>query len=178
MANYSQKRVKKLLAASDAAKTADEKGDLFEQLITYLFGKVPGLTHPQRNVIHESESEEIDIAFYNEQHPQGLKSFNEFLLIECKNWSKPVGSAEVEVFIGKVRDRGLDFGILISAQGVTGSGADRKAAHYKISIALSQKIRIIVMTRAEIEALRTTDDLVKLIKVKVCQLVACGTIWP
>ena len=37
---------------------------------------------------------------------------------------------------------------------------------------------MIVLTRTEIEALRGTGELVKLIKTKKCQLVVSGTAWP
>jgi hypothetical protein len=43
-------------------------------------------------------TEEIDVAFWNEQEPDGLKAFDETILTECKNWSKPVGSMEVNWF--------------------------------------------------------------------------------
>src|SRR4051794_16706185 len=112
MAAYSAARISRLLRAADAAATNDEKGKLFEDLVCYLFGKIPGVVNPQRNVLNRFESEEVDVAFWNEQLPDGLKSFNPFLLIECKNWSSPVGCPAVRDFLGKLRNRGLDFGIL------------------------------------------------------------------
>jgi hypothetical protein len=62
--------------------------------------------------------------------------------------------------------------------GVTGDAADGKEAHHLISVALIKKIRLIVITRAEIEKLTHTDELVTLIRRKVCQLVVSGTVWP
>jgi hypothetical protein len=178
MAAISQAQVKKFLAAADAAATNDAKGKLFEDLVCYLFEKIPGVVLPQRNVLNKFESEEIDVAFFNEQHPKGLKSFNSFLLIECKNWSSTVGSVEVGAFIAKLRNRGLDFGILVAANGITGSADDSKQAHQHATLALKDNIRIIVITRAELEVLKASDELVTLIKTKVCQLIASGTVWP
>ena len=54
-------------------------------------------------------------------------------IIECKNWSNPVGSMEVSWFITKIRDRGLDFGVLVAANGVTGDARDKTAAHHVVS---------------------------------------------
>jgi hypothetical protein len=31
------------------------------------------------------------------------------LLVECKNWGRPVGSAEVAYFVRKLQNRGLDL---------------------------------------------------------------------
>jgi hypothetical protein len=151
---------------------------VFEDLVCFIFEKIPGITLPQRNVLNKFESEEIDVAFFNEQHPNGLKSFNHLLLIECKNWSRAVGSVELGAFISKVRNRGLGFGILIAANGITGRPEDSTAAHQQATLALAEGRQIIVITRTEIEALKISEDLVKLIKTKVCQLIASGTVWP
>ena len=125
------------------------------------------------------ETEEIDVAFYNDQEPHGLRGFNQILLlIECKNWSKTVGSMEVSWFLTKIRNRGLDFGILVAANGVTGDAHDKTAAHNVVSMALAANVRLIIITRAEIENLNSSEDLVMLIKEKVCQLVVTGTVWP
>lgn len=178
MGAISQAQVRKFLKAADSAATNDAKGNVFEELVCYLFEKIPGIILPQRNILNQSASEEIDLAFFNEQHPKGLKSFNAFLLIECKNWSSAIGSADVGAFISKLNNRGLDFGILIAANGVTGSPEDGKQAHHQATLALSKKVQIIVITRAEIETLTSSDELVTLIKKKVCQLIASGTVWP
>jgi hypothetical protein len=178
MPAYSRAQIRKLLRAADTAVTSDGKGKAFEDLVCYLFEKIPGITISQRDVLNRFESEEVDIAFWNEQHPRGLKSFDAFLLVECKNWSSSVGCSAVRDFIGKLRNRGLDFGILVAANGVTGSPVDGDAAHQEVSLALAAKIRIIVITRAEIESLKTSDELVRMIRTKVCQLLASGTVWP
>jgi predicted helicase len=178
MAAYSQAAIKKFLKTADQASTNAAKGKAFEDLACYLFEKIPGITITHRNAPNAFESEEIDIALWNEQHPKGLKSFNAFLLIECKNWSVPVGSADVATFITKLGHRGLDFGILIAARGITGNAEDSNRAHHQVSIALSNKIQLIVLTRDEIEKLKASEELVALIKTKVCQLIASGTVWP
>ena len=48
--------------------------------------------------------------------PKGRPEHNgEWLnLIECKNWTNRVGSAEVNWFDAKLRNRGLTFGILVT----------------------------------------------------------------
>src|SRR5262249_51249794 len=90
--------IKKLLKAADQAKTQAAKGRAFEDLACYLFESIPGISISHRNALNVFESEEIDVAFWNEQHPKGLKSLDATLLIECKNWSTTVGSPEVHEF--------------------------------------------------------------------------------
>jgi hypothetical protein len=170
--------IKNFLKAADHATTQDAKGKAFEDLACYLFESIPGISVSHRNALNVFESEEIDVAFWNEQDPRGLKWLKAFLLVECKNWSAAVGSAEVITFIAKLRNRGLDFGILIAANGITGSSEEGNRAHHQVSLALSEKIQIIVITRIEIEGLKDGAELVGLIKKKVSQLLATGTLWP
>jgi hypothetical protein len=178
MAAFSTRKIADYFKRSDAAKTAAAKGKELEDLTVYLFEKIPGVSLSARNVKSVFDDEEIDVAFFNDQSPAGLRFLNFFLLVECKNWSKPVGSMEMAWFAWKVESRHLDFGILIAANGITGNAADGKEAHKIASSALEHGRRLIVVTRAEILALRTTEDLVTLIKRKLLQLVASGTVWP
>lgn len=62
--------------------------------------------------------------------------------------------------------------------GVTGDARDKGQAHYEVAMVLPKKIRLVVITRAEIEALSTTEELVTQIRRKVCQLAVTGTLWP
>jgi predicted helicase len=178
MAAAFQAAIKKMLKAADQAKTPAAKGKAFEDLACYLFESIPGVSVSHQNALNVFESEEIDVAFWNEQDPKGLKWLEAFLLVECKNWSTAVGSAEVITFIAKLRNRGLDFGILIATKGITGNPEDSNRAHHQVSLALSDKIQLIVITRGEIEGLKDSAELVRLIKRKVSQLIATGTVWP
>jgi hypothetical protein len=45
-------------------------------------------------------------------------------------------------------------------------------------VALSQKIRLLVITREEIEGTDNGPELVELITTKVCQLIITGSVWP
>jgi hypothetical protein len=178
MPAYSRNTIKKHFDRADAAATTSEKGKALEDLVCYLFEQIPGMSITQRNVMNVFDTEEIDVAFFNEQRPAGLKFLTNFILVECKNWSGPVGSIEVAWFLTKIEHRALDFGILVAANGITGSADDSKQAHDIASKALAKGIRLVVITRAEVLALRTSKDLVTLIKTKICQLIASGTVWP
>ncbi len=178
MAKLSQRKIRDLFAKSDAATTKAEKGKYLEDLAVYLFETVPGISLSARDKKNAYESEEIDVAFWNEQHPKGFKALNFLILVECKNWTSPVGSMEVTWFLAKIRNRSVDFGILIAANGITGSDEDKKQAHDAVSKALMESVRMILLTRAEIEGLADSDDLVRMVKRKLCELIVSGTVWP
>ena len=176
MAPYSRKRVSEFFQKSNEASTMLEKGQALENLICYVFQKVPGVIVTRRNEMNAFGTEEIDVAFWNEKHPGGFYFLPHIIIAECKNWSKPVGSQEVGYFNQRLQNRGLDYGILIAANGITGSGPELKRAHYEITMALSRGLHIIILTIEEIQALSTTRDLVRLLKEKLCELAVSGTI--
>jgi hypothetical protein len=178
MPSYSRRFIKQHLHCADTAKTTADRGKAYEDLALYLFGKIPGLSHPRRNKRNKFHTEEIDLAFWNDLHPAGLRSFKAIILVECKNWSKPVGSMEVSWFITKIRDSALDFGILLAAKGITGNAQDRAEAHQVVAKALKDGVRMIVITREEIEGLKASQQLVEMIKEKLCDLHVTGTVWP
>lgn len=178
MAKFSQARIKAYLADMDNAQTNAEKGRALEDLVCYLFGKVPGITITRRNELNEFEAEEIDVAFWNNPNEKGFYFLPNIVLVECKNWSGAVGSDEVAWFDTKLRARGQSFGVLVAARGVTGDAASRTAAHQIVSRALSEDRKLIVMTMEEIVSLEDTTTFVKLLQEKLTSLVVTGTALP
>ncbi len=176
MACISQQRIQHFLAAGDNAATTAVKGKAFEDLICYLFSKIPGISVTRRNTLNQFGSEEIDVAFWNRPNPNGLYFLQNIILVECKNWSQPLGSAEVGWFDTKLRRRAQPFGILIAANGITGNAADRTAAHDVISAALAEGRQFVVITRHEIENLTLSIQIVELIQNKLCELAVAGTL--
>ena len=177
MAPISQARVRAFFERSYLAKTAPEKGKALEDLVEYVFCTIPGVRFGERDVFNEFDTEEIDLAFWNNKHARGLWFLDPLVLVECKNWSSPVSSIEVAWFIAKLRSRGLSFGILVAANGVTGDARARTDAHSLIYEALSQQLRLIVITRQEIELIQDTDELIELIQRKLTKLVVRGYLF-
>lgn len=171
------------LQAARRARTAHQRGALYESFVQMLFESIAGITITTRNVYNTRRSQEIDLCFWNNIHPDGLPDGLWFLptviLVECKNWTKPVGSAEIAWFDDKVRRRGLDFGVLFAAHGVTGDPAELSEAHDIIARALAEKRRLVIITADEIARLGGGGELIALFKIKLTQLYASGTsLWP
>lgn len=177
MARISQRKVNAFLAAARTASVKKAQGNALEDLVAYVFEAIPGITVTSRNAVNEFHSEELDVAFWNDQHHLGLRFLPNLLLAECKNWSAPVGSAEVAWFDSKLRRRGLPFGILIAANGITGDPGQHDAAHETIAAAMAEQRRIVVITTEEIKAFACGQDVVQLIKRKLCELAVAGTLF-
>jgi hypothetical protein len=171
MPTLSIKRIRDTFNESDAANTTTERGRLLEGLIAYLFARCPGVRHYENNGLNAAGSSEIDVCFWNSRHNGSFDFLPQILVVECKNTAEPVGSPAVRVFLSKLQEMHLDHGILIATNGITGDEESLRAAHDVIRTAYQrEKIRIIVLTRIELEALRDTDGLVRLLQNKILLL--------
>lgn len=147
---------------------------MFEDLACYLFETIPGIVIAQRNAMNQYNTEEVDVSIWNDKTADGLHFLNNLFLVECKNWSSVVESVDVNWFATKVEDRGLDFGVLLAANGITKEKNEIKRAQSILTGYLRKHIRIIVINKMEILNLKTTDDMIFLIKRKICELVVNG----
>jgi len=174
----SQRRLQAALNRVDAVETVNEKGRALEDLICFLFPQIPGIEIAQRNALNAFLTEEVDVALWNARHNRGLYFLPHLLLLEAKNWSTPCGSQEVAYFVQRLHHRGCDHGILLAKGGITGNAQDLTQAHFEIATALGNGIRVLVLTPAEILGLTNTDELVDILKQKLCHLVVSGTTIP
>ncbi len=67
MARISNKKIKDFFTIGDTATTTTEKGKALEDLTCYVFDKIPGISVTARNELNMFDTEEIDVAFWNEQ---------------------------------------------------------------------------------------------------------------
>ena len=177
MAIYSQPKILRLLRQSDNAPNTYIKGAKLEELVRYIFCKVPKVTHYGSNVLDGVRAHELDVIFNNDTRNSDLYFLDYAIITECKNTGSPVSSAQAGWFIRKLQDRFATSGILISLSGITGERDGVSNAHSEIMNALTRdNIRILVIKREDILAFRTTDDLVQLLQRKLMKLTINRTI--
>jgi len=162
-------------AGTNGATTADQ-GRALEDLICYVVTQVPGISITRRNEMNAFHTEEIDVALWNDGHADGFFFLPNIILVECKNWSSRVSSAELSWFDTKLRSRGLSFGVLVAANGITGDAADITAAHSIVAAALREGRRLVVIRSDELLTLTDSPQLVRLVKEKLCDLAVKGTV--
>lgn len=107
---------------------------------------------------------------FNDKSTDGLAFLPNVILVECKNWTEPVSSAEVAWFDAKVRQRGRGFGILFAASGITGDRRDLTFAQPIIAWALADHRELVVVTVDDLAMLGSAEELIQLLKVKITQL--------
>jgi hypothetical protein len=116
-----------LIEGVEQAATNDEKGRSLEALARFLFNSTPSLHCKYTNL--QTRSSEIDLVIEYDRSVGQIPLFEElgrYCLVECKNWSKPVGVGPMRDFMGKLDKCKTRLGVIFSKNGVTGvdSGAD------------------------------------------------------
>lgn len=177
MARYSKPKIARLLQESDNAPNTAVKGAKLEELVRYLFCKVPRVTFYGANILDGVRAHELDVVFNNDTRHSDLYFLDHAIITECKNTGQRTSSAQVGWFVRKLQDRVATTGVLISLSGITGEADGVNNAHSEIINALVRDgIRILVIRRADILAFQETSDLVELLQRKIMKLTIERTI--
>lgn len=110
-----------------STSTNKERGNALEHLVDVIVHtEEPNLTVLRKNF--ETDEEEIDLLLTNGlTHPFWTAHQSPFVLMECKNWSRPVGVEALRAFESKLEDRrgAARIGIFISTSGYYDSFKER-----------------------------------------------------
>lgn len=117
--------IRTLWANIESERDANRKGKLLEDLMVLIFKTVPGFhqTTPRR----QNEIEEIDLLIQNAStDPLWVNERTSYILVECKHWSKPVGTPELTLFIHKLMSRfgRCRLGFFVAPGGFAGTMRD------------------------------------------------------
>jgi hypothetical protein len=111
---------RRLLQACDDAESTNTKGQALEDLIEVLFTSDDGLVLSDKRV--NTADEEIDLVCVNNvNRPFWLALQSPLLFVECKNWTKNVGTKEIRDFEIKIQNHGslAKLGFFVSLNGFT-----------------------------------------------------------
>jgi hypothetical protein len=167
--------IRRYLANAPAAATSDAKGKLYEELVKYLFEAVPGC-FAESNITNVFRTEQVDVAVGNGKLPDGLWLLPHVILVECKHWDEPVDSGRVGYFMNILAGRGVELGILVAANGITGNRDDLTNAHALGLHGSPRGLKVVVITTEDIANLRTVADLIELLHRRYLLAYAAGAI--
>jgi hypothetical protein len=165
--------VRRHLHNAAASTTMDAQGKAYEELAVYLFECIPGCL-AERDIISFFGAEQIDVGIGNPRLPDGLALLPTALIVECKDWARPVDSKTVGYFVNILANRGVEVGILIAANGITGDPDELSRAHALGISAVARGIKILIMTTAEIENLTSSADLTELLNRRYLRAIMSG----
>jgi Holliday junction resolvase-like predicted endonuclease len=162
-----------LIQAVDDAMGNQQKGATFENLSAYLLESLDGVQVTERNV--NLPTEEIDLLLWNARLEEVLTPWDQVILVECKNWSAPVGAAVLRTFLHKVHEMHLKTAIFVAANGVTGdfvngNNADIGAARLLHDALIRDNTRVIVVRMDDMRNITNVGDLRQLIKSRYCKI--------
>jgi hypothetical protein len=162
-----QQNIVDQLAAGDAGNS-DAKGAALENVVEQTMCLIDGVGLIDRNVEDRPGSLEIDLVLYNHQTKgTGLPFLPPVFIVECKNWAAAVDTATLRAFTSKVHRMKLKFGLLVAANGITGNADEVTAAHAHLRDTFNRDDEIIlVITRAELCAVASTEELGALLRKK------------
>lgn len=116
-----------LLYDAYSSSSANEKGDSLEDVTEFLFKGLKGVSIKDKNL--RTRSREIDIVLEYSQNPTNpFNLSSRFALVECKNKEGSMNVQEVDNFVGNLRETGVDLGIIVSWNGISGEDSGRNAA--------------------------------------------------
>lgn len=152
------------------AETNKEKKESLERLAEIIFNRVDCLEVRERN--HETESSEIDLIIEHDRSEDKtvFDEYGRFLLVECKNWKKPIGAKQVRDFKQKMVNRHVNLGFIFSKEGITGA-ENSKYAKFEINSEFrSNKRSILVFDINDLENISGGSGLYEMIDQKLFDL--------
>lgn len=154
-----EKELRELWASTVSEANSQRKGKLLEDLMVRIFRTLPGFSNI--NVRVKPKDEEIDLTIRNES-PDAFwsREGSQYILVECKNWSTPVGKDELIVFRNKMENRGARcrLGFFVAIGGFT-RGFHTQADTYR-----KDPLLVVPLDRSDIEALVNAPDRNALLK--------------
>lgn len=167
--------IRRCLAGAQTAATSDAKGKLYEKLVKYLFEAVPGC-FAESNITNVFRTEQVDVAVGNGKLPDGLWLLPHVILVECKHWDEPVDSGRVGYFMNILAGRGVELGILVATNGITGNADDMTNAHALGLHGSPRGLKVVVITTEDITNLQTVADFIELLHRRYLLAYAAGAI--
>ena len=170
MTKISQFKINQILSLIRKSESIEEQQYAMRWLMTNVLEKIPGLSVTEKNGEKNSKENEIKILCWNEQQPDGLYFFPSILAIGAINWLDPVASNHIKWFVGNMKKMGLSCGILFAVGKLTEDEVERSDTRDLISLALGDEREIIILDGSDLEKLTSSEQLVALIKEKLCEL--------
>jgi CheY-like chemotaxis protein len=95
--------IRETWAAAQAEDDHNRKGFLLERLVALLLKSIPGFERLDTRL--RNSVEEIDVLIQNGSADPFWQKESPYILVECKHWSKRVGSKELRDLWGKMEGR-------------------------------------------------------------------------
>lgn len=148
--------------------SAVARGRALEDLVEFVFIKIPSVKLYQRDVRDEDGAQEVDLVFSHYPAISGIPISDITVLVECKNEASRASASQIREFGTKLRTRSLPIGVFIAARGLAGTRG--KSAHAAIRDELALGSTIIVVVSSELANLESHEEFVLLLMDRLLEL--------
>lgn len=116
--------IRETWATAQAERDRNKKGLLLERLVALLLKSIPGFDRLDTRL--RNDTEEIDVLVQNESTDPFWQKESPYILVECKHWSKRIGTKELRDLWGKMEGRynRCRLALLIAPGGITDTVRD------------------------------------------------------
>jgi CheY-like chemotaxis protein len=145
--------IRETWTAVETETDPNRKGKLLEDLMVLLVKTIPGFH--QADARRRNDVEEIDVLIRNEStDPFWVNERTSYVLVECKNWTKPVGVGDLRSFVWKLARRygRCRLGFFVAMGGFTSSFKDDLRAERR------DDILVVLLEREALRALVVAKD--------------------
>lgn len=116
-----ERAIQEAWTATQTERDRHRRGLVLERLMSLLLKTIPGFERLDTRL--RNEVEEIDVLVQNGSADPFWQKESPYLLVECKNWSKPVGAKELRDLWGKMESRyaRCRLALLVAPGGIAGT---------------------------------------------------------
>ncbi|NLV10506.1 hypothetical protein GOC74_11265 [Halomicrobium mukohataei] len=153
----------------DEADSTAEKGDSFERLAVLLFSGISFLQKRGRKLRTDTGEIDVIIEYQGSDDLTIFDEYSRFIIAECKNWSRSVGSSEIRVFKDRLNEHGLNLGVFFARNGISGDTAADASKRVQ-DIFRDEGIAIIVISDYELEQIKRGFSFYEILDQKLYEL--------
>jgi hypothetical protein len=154
----------------------DSTGKTLERLAEYLLSCIPGCRTSRRN---RAKSTDYDVLCSLQGPDIDFRSeLGRYFVVECKDWTRPVGFSSFAKFcriLDSVKSR---FGIIFSQHGITGEGNTSNAEREQLKVFQDRGMVIIVVNKNDIAYVSDGGNMIALLKSKYEKVRLDLSHWP
>lgn len=142
---------------------ARKTGKAWERLVLYLMSGIEGVQFWESRRL--TRSSEIDLVFRIPEPTHPLSQiFGSYLIVEAKDWAKPIPAEHIRDFLGKLQSVECHTGLIVSRKGITGNTRRGVAGWLEIVKAYHRhRTIILVLDEKDIAGVQEGKNLVSIL---------------
>jgi len=146
-----QERLESAKQRWSTAGSPAKRWKAFKELVCAVFEAIPGME--VQAIERRPGGDDVDMVLWNEGTDPVGEDLDRVILVECKDWSGPVGGDSVRELLQRITSRGLHSGVL-----VTSSGFSKDALEEARRSLSRDQVRLLLLDGKALEKVASAED--------------------